>query len=152
MRRSKIAQLKRKWMKRKANGQSESVMRILRHGEREKQAKTLKVGKEIKGRDASTSHSNIISAIGIHLLSSNLGAPLQYADQPVKSDLAHQDVGVNANMHVIDQGIHDIAKEFRFTIEEVQEYYDKCGEMGRTRTRFQKMRHELQLRFMDDDK
>ena len=53
-------------------------------------------------------------------------------------------------MHVIDQSIHDIAKEFKFTVQEVQEYYDKCGEMGRTRNRFQKMRHELQLKFLDD--
>ena len=57
-----------------------------------------------------------------------------------------------ANIHVIDQGIRDIAKEFRFTVEEVQEYYDKCGEMGRTRTRFQKMRQELLAKFMDEEK
>jgi hypothetical protein len=53
-------------------------------------------------------------------------------------------------VHVIDQGIRDIAKEFRFTVEEVQEYYDKCGEMGRTRRRFEKMRRELS-RLMDDN-
>ncbi|KAF9015313.1 hypothetical protein BDQ17DRAFT_1269058 [Cyathus striatus] len=52
-----------------------------------------------------------------------------------------------ANIHVIDQSIRDIAKDFRFTLEEVQEYYDKCGEMERTRSRFQKMRDELQARF-----
>jgi hypothetical protein len=66
--------------------------------------------------------------------------------------LTPQAVVAIANMHVIDQTIHDIAREFRFTIEEVQEYYDKCGEMGRTRNRFQKMRNELQSRFIDDDK
>ncbi|KAF8167949.1 hypothetical protein B0H34DRAFT_38868 [Crassisporium funariophilum] len=54
-----------------------------------------------------------------------------------------------ANMHVIDQSIRDIAKDFRFTVEEVQEYYDKCGEMGLTRSRFQRMRQELQTRFDD---
>jgi hypothetical protein len=102
---------------------------------------------ETKGHDAST-YSNFISATKIYLLSSDIRAPLQYADQSVEPEA----VGAIANMHVIDQGIHDIAKEFRFTIEEVQEYYDKCGEMGRTRTRFQKMRHELQSRFMDNDK
>ena len=53
-------------------------------------------------------------------------------------------------LHPIDQGVRDIAREFRFTVEEVQEFYDRCGEMGRTRTRFQKMREELS-RF-DDDK
>jgi hypothetical protein len=67
-------------------------------------------------------------------------------------ELTSQTLVAIANIHVIDQGIHDIAKEFRFTVEEVQEYYDKCGEMGRTRARFQKMRQELQSRFMDDDR
>lgn len=67
-------------------------------------------------------------------------------------ELTPQTVVAIANMHVIDQGIQDIAKEFRFTVEEVQEYYDKCGEMGRTRNRFQKMREELQSKFIDDDK
>jgi len=56
-------------------------------------------------------------------------------------------VQVNDNgyslVHVIDQSIRDIAKDFRFTVEEVQEYYDKCGEMARTRRRFEKMRGEL---------
>ncbi len=55
-----------------------------------------------------------------------------------------------ANLHVIDQGIRDIAKDYRFTVEEVQEFYDKCGEMGRTRSRFQQMRAELQAKFTDD--
>lgn len=47
------------------------------------------------------------------------------------------------DVHIIDRSIRDIAKEARFTVEEVQEYYDKCGEMGRTRTRFMMMRHKL---------
>jgi hypothetical protein len=51
--------------------------------------------------------------------------------------------GGSSLVHVIDRNIRDIAKEFRFTVEEVQEYYDKCGEMGRTRSRFEKMRREL---------
>lgn len=54
-------------------------------------------------------------------------------------------------MHVIDQGIRNIAKEFRFTVEEVQEYYDKCGEMGRTEKRFQEMRQELIAKFSEAD-
>ena len=53
-------------------------------------------------------------------------------------------------MHVIDQSIRDIARDFRFTVEEVQEYYDKCGEMGRTRIRFQRMREELVAKFCED--
>jgi hypothetical protein len=54
------------------------------------------------------------------------------------------------NLHVIDQGILQIAKNFRFTVEEVQEYYDKCGEMTLTHSRFQRMREELQAKFQDD--
>ncbi|KAG5654759.1 hypothetical protein H0H81_003767 [Sphagnurus paluster] len=69
---------------------------------------------------------------------------------PMSSELTPQTLVAIANIHVIDQGIRDIAKEFRFTVEEVQEYYDKCGEMGRTRTRFQKMRQQLS-KFEDDD-
>ena len=55
-----------------------------------------------------------------------------------------------ASMHVIDQSLREIAKDYRFTLEEVQEYYDKCGEMGRTRQRFQLMRELLAQRFLDD--
>ncbi|KAI0029612.1 hypothetical protein K488DRAFT_56018, partial [Vararia minispora EC-137] len=46
-------------------------------------------------------------------------------------------------LHVVDQSIQDIAREFRFTVEEVQQYYDKCGAMERTRARFNKMRQML---------
>jgi hypothetical protein len=63
---------------------------------------------------------------------------------------SHLNVGLS-RLHIIDQSLRDIAKEFRFTVEEVQEYYDRCGEMGRTRTRFQKMRQELSARFRDED-
>lgn len=48
-----------------------------------------------------------------------------------------------SGMHVVDQAILDIAREYRFTVEEVQEYYDRCGEMERTRGRFKKMRETL---------
>ena len=46
-------------------------------------------------------------------------------------------------LHVVDQSILDIALEFRFTVEEVQEHYDRCGAMERTRARFKKMRDTL---------
>ncbi|KAF6766348.1 hypothetical protein DFP72DRAFT_15044 [Ephemerocybe angulata] len=52
-----------------------------------------------------------------------------------------------ANLHVIDSNLSEIARESRFTLEEVKEYYDKCGEMGRTRARFQEMRLFLQEKF-----
>ncbi|KAI0735284.1 hypothetical protein C8Q76DRAFT_610690 [Earliella scabrosa] len=48
-----------------------------------------------------------------------------------------------APLHPIDQAVRDIAKDFRFTLEEVQEYYDKCGDAERTRNRFKKMRDVL---------
>ncbi|TFK30582.1 hypothetical protein FA15DRAFT_662576 [Coprinopsis marcescibilis] len=52
-----------------------------------------------------------------------------------------------ASMHVIDHSLRGIAAEFRFTVEEVKEYYDKCGEMTETRNRFQQMRQVLTERF-----
>lgn len=55
-----------------------------------------------------------------------------------------------AKLHVIDQGIHEIAKDFRFTVEEVREYYDKCADIALTRLRFQRMREELSAKFRDD--
>ncbi|KAI0335379.1 hypothetical protein GY45DRAFT_1317337 [Cubamyces sp. BRFM 1775] len=51
--------------------------------------------------------------------------------------------GLSNGMHVIDQAVHDIAKEFRFLVEEVQEYYDKCGDPERTRNRFKKVREVI---------
>ncbi|KAJ7783578.1 hypothetical protein DFH07DRAFT_788292 [Mycena maculata] len=62
-----------------------------------------------------------------------------------------RDISIPGDMHVLDQGIHEIANEFRFTVEEVQAYYDRCGEMGRTRTRFQQMREMLSTRFADEE-
>lgn len=53
-------------------------------------------------------------------------------------------------LHVVDQSILNIALEFRFTVEEVQEYYDRCGAMDRTRARFKRMR-EILLALPDDD-
>jgi len=52
--------------------------------------------------------------------------------------------------HVLDQHLKGIAAQFRFTEEEVREYYDKCGDMDRTGRRFQKMRETLAL-LPDDD-
>ncbi|CAK5280146.1 unnamed protein product [Mycena citricolor] len=54
------------------------------------------------------------------------------------------------DMHVVDQAIHDIAAEYAFTIHEVQVYYDRCGEMERTRNRFKGMRELLTDRFPMD--
>jgi hypothetical protein len=55
-----------------------------------------------------------------------------------------------AKLHIVDQTIREIARDFRFTVEEVQEYYDKCADMVKTRLRFQKMREELKTKFSDD--
>lgn len=53
-------------------------------------------------------------------------------------------------LHVVDQAIRDVAQETRFTIEEVQEFYDKCGDVERTRMRFRRMRETLNA-LGDDD-
>ncbi len=42
-----------------------------------------------------------------------------------------------------------IASEFRFTVEEVQEYYDKHGDIAKTHSRFQRMREMIAQ--LDDD-
>ena len=44
----------------------------------------------------------------------------------------------------------DIARQFRFTTEEVKAYYDKCGDINRTSRRFSKMRDVL-TNLPDDD-
>ncbi|KAI0094708.1 hypothetical protein BDY19DRAFT_1062111 [Irpex rosettiformis] len=46
-------------------------------------------------------------------------------------------------LHVVDQVILDVARRFRFTVEEVKEYYDKCGDLNRTTNRFTRMREVL---------
>ncbi|KAJ7752265.1 hypothetical protein B0H14DRAFT_3512967 [Mycena olivaceomarginata] len=56
-----------------------------------------------------------------------------------------------ADMPVLLQAIQEIAAEFRFTVEEVQAYYDRCGEIGSTRTRFQNMRELLTMEFPEDE-
>ena len=56
-----------------------------------------------------------------------------------------------APLHPIDQAVRDIAKDFRFTVEEVQEYYDKCGDAERTRNRFKRMRDVLNALKDEDD-
>lgn len=63
-------------------------------------------------------------------------------DQPRANPVSqtNSDILAQVNLHVIDQAISDIASEYRFTVQEVKEFYDKCGEMERTRARFQKMR------------
>ena len=53
-------------------------------------------------------------------------------------------------MHLVDQSILNIAQEFRFTVDEVQEYYDRCGAMDRTHARFKRMR-EILMKMADDE-
>lgn len=53
-------------------------------------------------------------------------------------------------LHPLDQAVRAIAKDYRFTVEEVQEYYDQCGDAERTRNRFMKMREMLKA-FKDED-
>jgi len=67
-----------------------------------------------------------------------------------QAQLSTQELMAIANIHILDHTIRDIAKEYRFTVEEVKEFYDKCGEMGRTKERFRKMRELLQEKFGSD--
>ncbi|KAE9410936.1 hypothetical protein BT96DRAFT_805018, partial [Gymnopus androsaceus JB14] len=46
---------------------------------------------------------------------------------------------------VVDQGLEEIALQTRFTLEEIHEYYEKCGNLERTKRRFHKMREHLNL-------
>ncbi|KAI0793402.1 hypothetical protein C8Q75DRAFT_848771 [Abortiporus biennis] len=51
----------------------------------------------------------------------------------------------------MDQVVHEIARQFRFTIGEVQEYYDRYRDVDRTRRRFRKMREVLAALKDDED-
>ncbi|PSR85872.1 hypothetical protein PHLCEN_2v5348 [Hermanssonia centrifuga] len=55
-----------------------------------------------------------------------------------------------SGLHVVDQAVQDIADEYRFTVGEVKEYYDKCGDVDKTRNRFRKMR-EILSNLPEDD-
>jgi hypothetical protein len=50
---------------------------------------------------------------------------------------------LDPGVHLIDRTLQEIATEYRFTLEEVKEFYDQCGEMERTKIRFHKMRQIL---------
>lgn len=50
---------------------------------------------------------------------------------------------LDPGVHLIDRTLQEIATEHRFTLEEVKEFYDQCGEMERTKIRFHKMRQIL---------
>lgn len=67
---------------------------------------------------------------------------LEYTQNGPPSETQSSDEAF-ASLFTIDQMIDDIAREYRFTAQEVKEFYDKCGEMERTRNRFQKMRELL---------
>ncbi|KAF9535872.1 hypothetical protein CPB83DRAFT_40638 [Crepidotus variabilis] len=81
----------------------------------------------------------------IHIMSPH-SASISSPPPPISTDA----IVAIANLHVLDQSIRDIAKAARFTVEEVQEYYNKSGDLTATRTRFQRMRAELNAKFNDD--
>ena len=56
-----------------------------------------------------------------------------------------------ATLHVLDRALLDIANECRFLIDEVREYYDRYGDIERTRNRFKKMRDVLSTLADDPD-
>ncbi|KIP12596.1 hypothetical protein PHLGIDRAFT_262771 [Phlebiopsis gigantea 11061_1 CR5-6] len=73
-----------------------------------------------------------------------LGAQPQWArraeeeEEPPKKKI--KTIAEDGSLHVVDRAVMEVAQESRFTVEEVKEYYDKCGDMDRTRNRFRKMR------------
>lgn len=75
-------------------------------------------------------------------------AKRKYSDEQEEPNIKRRRTDAEVSIHVVDQSIQEIAREYRFTAEEVQEYYDKCGAMDRTRTRFKKMR--VTLNQLDD--
>lgn len=88
---------------------------------------------------------------------SEVASPISTAEasQIVRSAQSSKQINTStlvalANMHVIDHSLQEISQAYRFTLEEVQEFYDKCGEMGRTRQRFQLMREFLAEKFPSD--
>lgn len=79
--------------------------------------------------------------------------PTQISLRPYTHDsfCSSQFEEANTNgLYVVDHAVLAIANEFRFTGEEVKEYYDKCGDMNRTRDRFRRMRQWL-ADMPDDD-
>ncbi|KAI0348637.1 hypothetical protein BDW22DRAFT_1350886 [Trametopsis cervina] len=53
-------------------------------------------------------------------------------------------------LHVFDQAILDIASQYRFTVDEVKEYYDRCGDLNRTTRRFARLR-EIIMSIPDEE-
>ncbi|KAJ2928931.1 hypothetical protein H1R20_g8295, partial [Candolleomyces eurysporus] len=84
----------------------------------------------------------------------NEGSETEEAAAPEQAPRAGSDPTIDAqalvalaSIHVIDHTLTEIARESRFTVEEVKEFYDQCGEMEQTRNRFQEMRQFLQEKF-----
>ncbi|KAF5390342.1 hypothetical protein D9757_002781 [Collybiopsis confluens] len=71
------------------------------------------------------------------------------SEPPTMTDETLQ-LAMVAVAQVLDQNLADIARQTRFTVEEVREYYDKSGDVERTNRRFHKMREHLNL-LPDDD-
>ncbi|EMD41779.1 hypothetical protein CERSUDRAFT_102174 [Gelatoporia subvermispora B] len=56
----------------------------------------------------------------------------------------------DSGLHVVDRALQDVASDYRFTVEEVREFYDKCGDVERVRAKFKKMRDTLNALHDDD--
>jgi len=77
-------------------------------------------------------------------------APSKKRKRTASRSLSQETESKPADMHVVDSIVYNIAQEFRFTVEEVKEYYDKCGDADRTRSRFRRMREALTALEEDD--
>ncbi|TFY55413.1 hypothetical protein EVJ58_g8262, partial [Rhodofomes roseus] len=72
--------------------------------------------------------------------------PAQQADPPALAPQPQEAQQVaRSSSPCVDPSLSltDIAREFRFTLEEVEEYYAKCNNIARTKARFKKMREVL---------
>ncbi|EIN13496.1 hypothetical protein PUNSTDRAFT_117254 [Punctularia strigosozonata HHB-11173 SS5] len=68
----------------------------------------------------------------------------------ILAGLAVADPQTLASMHMMDRELYSIARDHRFTLEEVQEYFNKTGDLERTRERFRRMREQLS-RFIEEE-
>ncbi|KIY72777.1 hypothetical protein CYLTODRAFT_6905 [Cylindrobasidium torrendii FP15055 ss-10] len=73
-------------------------------------------------------------------------ASIEAEDHPAKRPRTNSSAAPE-QLHVVDTGLRKIAQETKFTIEEVQAFFDKTGEMEVTRNRFQAMRAMISKMF-----
>ncbi|KAJ6509341.1 hypothetical protein C8R47DRAFT_1098372 [Mycena vitilis] len=79
-----------------------------------------------------------------------IGAKRSKPNEPAPPQKTESRPKTARELSVLYEAVRQIAATTRFTVEEVQEFYDRCGEIERTRTRFEAMRALLTERFAAD--